>query len=163
MTSHKIDIHRASLFPLRAVRRNMRSHRIFKIYLILISYETRKIWHNLEFWPLIQLEQIHEHIHSLMWVNSGTQDILHLEEPFLGKRRDHSWMKKRVGAWAGVWLSSTEGEVPLRESSWSLSAFSHLTPSLLGLELRPLFLHPGPIPPVQVLDCQECPVAWGTT
>lgn len=98
------------------------------------------------------------YIDSLMWGNTGTQDVLHLGEPFSEKERPFLNEKEGWGA-----RSSTEGEVPLGESSWSPSAFSHLVPTLLGLELSPLFLHPGPIPPVQVLDCLEYPATWGTT
>lgn len=52
------------------------------------------------------------YIDSLMWGNADTQDVLHLGEPFSEKERPFLNEKEGWGAW-----SSTEGEVPLGESS----------------------------------------------
>lgn len=94
----------------------MRSHRIFKIYLILISGETRKIWHSLEFWPLIKPEQIHKHIH--WFFNVGK---LHVGEPFSEKAR--AFLNEKGGWGHGVaqrekcpWGSPAEA--PVLSPTW---------------------------------------------
>lgn len=87
------------------------------------------------------------YIDSLMWGNAGTQDVFHLGEPFSEKERPFLNEKEGWGA-----RSSTEGEVPLGESSWSPPCFLPPGPHSSGPGAEPPLPSPWPHP--------TCPGAW---